>query len=168
MKEYIEIGQIVGTHGIKGFIKVKPLTDDITRFSKLKTVYIFVKKELIEFEIQQVKYNKNMVLIKLKNIDKIEEAQIYRNFYLKVHRKDAIKLPENSYFIVDLLECEVYTEDAELLGKVEDVFSTGSNDVYVVKNDLGKQVLLPVIKEVIKEVDLQNRKIVVKLMEGLE
>ena len=163
MQEYLEIGQIVGTHGIKGFMKIKPLTDDIRRYDKLKTIYI----NTVEFEIEQVGYNKNMVLLKLKGIDKIEEAEKYRNFYLKIDRKDAAKLPENSYFIVDLLECSVYTEENELLGKIDDIFPTGSNDVYVVKDGLGKQILIPAIKEVVKSVDLANKKIVVKLLEGL-
>lgn len=167
MKKYLEIGQIVGTHGIKGFLKVKPLTDDITRFNNLKSLYMNVKKELIEFIIEDVKYHKNMVMLKLNGIDTIEKAEEYRNIYLQIDRKDSVKLPKDSYFIVDLLECNVYTDEGEKLGKLDDVFNTGSNDIYVVKTVEGKQILLPAIKDVIKEVDIENKKIIVKLIEGL-
>jgi len=135
MQQYLEIGQIVGTHGIKGFAKIRPLTDDIRRFDELKAVYTEVKKQLVELEIEEVKYNKNIVLLKFKGINSIEEAEAYKSLYLKIDRKDAVKLPENSYFIVDLLECSVYTEEDELLGKLDDIFPTGSNDVYVVKHE---------------------------------
>ena len=167
MEEYFEIGQIVNTTGLKGVIKVKPFTDDITRFESLKTIYISMKNELKEFVIEQVRYNKNMVLLKLKGIDTIEEAEKYRNLYLKIHRKDAGELEENTYFIADILGCKVYTEQNEDLGTLIDIFPTGSNDVYVVKNEEGKQVLLPAIKEVIKKVDIENRLIRVHLLEGL-
>ena len=167
MEEYFEIGQIVNTTGLKGVIKIKPFTDDITRFESLKTIYISMKSELKEFEIEQVRYNKNMVLLKLKGIDSIEEAEKYKNLYLKIHRKDAGELEENTYFVADILGCKVVTEQGEELGNLIDIFPTGSNDVYVVKNEEGKQVLLPAIKEVIKKVDIENRLIIVHLLEGL-
>lgn len=135
MEEYLEIGQIVNTTGIKGFLKINPFTDDITRFNKLKTIYIATKKELTEFTIEEVKYNKNMVLLKLKGIDSIEEAEKYKNFYIKINKKDIIKLPKDSYFIFDLIGCKVYTQNEECLGEIDDIFSTGSNDVYVVKDE---------------------------------
>ena len=167
MEEYLEIGQIVNTSGLKGELKVKPLTDDITRFEDLETVYIQKHKDLVEFKIQGVKYNKNMVILKLEGIDNIDEAEKYRNFYIKINRKDAIELPDDSYFIVDILQCEVFTDANEHLGKVVDVFSTGSNDVYTVKTEEGKEILLPAIEDVIKEVDIANKKIVVHLLDGL-
>ena len=167
MEEYLEIGQIVNTSGLKGFLKVIPLTDDITRFEDLETVYIQKHKDLVEFKIQGVKYNKNMVILKLEGIDNIDEAEKYRNFYIKINRKDAIELPDDSYFIVDILQCEVFTDANEHLGKVVDVFATGSNDVYTVKTEEGKEILLPAIEDVIKEVDIANKKIVVHLLDGL-
>lgn len=167
MEQYFEIGQIVTTNGVRGFVKVKPFTDDIKRFSKLKTVFVTINKELVEFEIEEVKYLNSMVLLKFKGINSIEEAEKLRNYYLKIHRKDAVKLPKNSYFIVDLIGCEVFTVQDELLGKVEDVFSTGSNDVYVIRNEIGKQILIPAISSVVKDVDINNKKIVVELIEGL-
>ena len=166
MEKYFEIGQIVNTSGLKGVIKVKPFTDEITKFSTLKNVYIELKNELKSFEIEKVYFNKNMVFLKLKGIDTVEQAESYRNCYLKVERKDD-QLEENSYYIVDIEDCEVYTEEQKLLGKVSEVFSTGSNDVYVVKTEDGKQILLPAIKDVIKHVDIKNKKIVVHLLKGL-
>ncbi len=146
METLMEIGQIVNTYGIKGFVKVQPFTDDIHRFEDLKQVYLQVKERLETFEIEEVKYHKHMVLLKLKGIDDINQAEKYRNAYLKIDRKDAVILPEDTYFIADLLEMEVTTEEGEILGKITDVYPTGSNDIYVVKNEEGKQILLPAIR----------------------
>ncbi len=167
MKEYFEIGQIVNTNGLKGVLKIKPFTDDITRFNELKTVYISINKKLKEFEIETVRYAKNMVFLKLKGIDTVEEAENYRNLYIQIHRENAAELEENSYYIADLIDCEVVTDEQVNLGKIVDVFPTGSNDVYVVKDDMGKQILLPAIKEVIKKVDIENKTIIVHLLKGL-
>ena len=166
MDKYFEIGQIVNTSGLKGVIKVKPFTDDITKFNNLKTIYIEIKKELKSFEIEKVYFNKNMVFLKLKGIDTVEQAENYRNYYLKIERTNE-ELKQDSYYIVDIEGCEVYTESNECLGKVLEVFSTGSNDVYVVKSEDGKQILLPAIKDVIKKVDVKNKTIIVHLLEGL-
>ena len=167
MEEYFEIGQIVNTSGLKGEIKIKPFTDDITKFNNFKTIYVSIKKELKEFEIERVRFSKNMVFLKLKGIDTIEEAENYRNLYLKIKRDKDEKLEVDTYYIVDLIGCRVCTDDQKDLGELIDVFSTGSNDVYVVKDELGKQVLLPAIKDVIKNVDIENKLITVHLMEGL-
>lgn len=139
MQERLKIGQIVNTVGLKGFVRVVPYTDDNTRFELLKSVYLVDKKHYKKYDIEEVKYQKNLVLLKFKNINTIEQAEELRNFYIEIDRKDAVKLPENSYFIVDLIGLEVYNiENKELLGKIEDVFSTKSNDVYVIKNELRK------------------------------
>ena len=139
MQERLKIGQIVNTVGLKGFVRVVPYTDDYTRFELLKSVYLVDKKQYKKYDIEEVKYQKNLVLLKFKNINTIEQAEELRNFYIEIDRKDAVKLPENSYFIVDLIGLEVYNiENKELLGKIEDVFSTKSNDVYVIKNELRK------------------------------
>ncbi len=167
MQEYLEVGQIVNTNGLKGLLKINPFTDDITRFERLKTILVDHKKELLEFEIESVRYQKKQVLLKLKGIDTIEEAEKYREDYLKINRNKEEKLPEDTYYIVDLIGLDIYTEGGELLGKLDDVFSTGSNDVYVVKNSEGKQILLPAISDVIKNIDLEQKKIVVNLIEGL-
>ena len=167
MQEYFEVGQIVNTFGIKGQIKVVPFTDDLERFEELKTVLIEKNKKLLEYKIEEVKYQKNMVLLKLENINDINEAEKYKGCYLKIHRKDAKKLPEGTYFIADLIGLDVYTDDGKILGKVDDIYNYGSSDIYVVKNELGKQILLPAIDDVILQVDLENEKIVVHLLKGL-
>ena len=167
MQKNLEIGQIVNTFGIKGFVKVNPFVDDISRFDDLKKVYIRNNKTTKEYEVEEVKYHKNMVLLKFKGIDRVEEAELLRNSYLEVDRENAIELQEGEYFIVDLLGLEVITDENQVLGKLEDIFNTGSNDIYVVKSEEGKQLLLPAISEVIKQINLEERKIIVHLLEGL-
>ena len=163
----LEIGQIVNTFGIKGFVKVNPWVNDVTRFEDLKNVYINIRKELKQVEIEEVKYHKNQVLLKLKGIETVEQAEMLRNGILEISREDAIPLEEGEYFIADLLESEVFSDEGEKLGILEDIYNTGSNDIYVVKNELGKSILLPGIPEVIKEIDVENKKIVVHLLKGL-
>lgn len=167
MTKYLEIGQIVNTFGIKGMVKVKPFTDDINRFDRLETIYIENKKSRKEYEIEEVKYHKNMVLMKLKGVNTVEEADLLRQSYLLVDREKEEPLEEGVYYIVDLLGLEVYTDEGQLLGKVDDIFNTGSNDVYVVKDELGKQILLPAIADVIKEINIKENKITVHIIEGL-
>ena len=167
MNDFLEVGQIVNYYGIKGFFKVVPFTDDITRFDDLKTIYIEKNKKLEEKEIEEVKYHKHLVLLKLKGIDDINDTEQYKNCILKIDRKDAVELPENTYFITDMIGINVYTEEDVLLGTLVDIFPTGSNDVYVVKDELGKQILLPAIGEVIKNVDVKAKKMIVKLIPGL-
>ena len=166
MEEYFEIGQIVNTSGLKGILKIKPFTDDIKKFSNLKTIYIKTKSGLTEFKIEQVRYVKNMVMLKLAGIDTVEEAEKYRNLYIKILRDQEEELEEGSYYVVDILGCKVNTDANQELGKIVDVFQTGSNDVYVVKDEQGKQILLPAIKQVIKNVDIKNKIITVHLLEG--
>ena len=165
--EYIEIGQIVNTNGLKGVIKVNPFTDDINKFKDLKYIYIQLKDELKKVKIEQVRYNKNQILRKLEGIDSIEEAEKYRNFYLKTEKKTQEELGKDTYYIVDLIGLDVYSDKNEYLGKIEDVFPTGSNDVYVVKDNLGKQILIPAIADVVKKVDLENKKMTINLIPGL-
>lgn len=163
----LEVGQIVNTFGIKGMVKVMPFTDDIRRFDKLDKVYIEKNKSKKEYKIEEVKYHKNIVLIKFEGIDKIEQAEELRNSYLTVSRDSVEELEEGRYYIVDLLGLDVYTDEQVLLGTLDDIFNTGSNDIYVVKNKEGKQILLPAIEDVIKQVDLENKKIIVHLLPGL-
>lgn len=167
MTKYLEIGQIVNTFGIKGMVKVKPFTDNIERFDELEKVYIENKKGKKEYEIEEVKYHKNMVLIKFKGIENPEDANLLRESYLLVDRANEKPLEEGTYYIVDMIGLDVYTDENQLLGKLEDIFNTGSNDIYVVKNELGKQILLPAIDDVLKEIDMDNKKVIVHLIPGL-
>ena len=167
MQKRLEVGQIVNTFGIKGEVKVTPFTDDINRFDDLKKVYVKTRKEDRLYKVENVRYHKNMVLLKLEGIENPEQAELLKNSYLEIDREDAIPLEEGQYFIVDLIGLDVYTDEGKLLGKVDDIYNTGANDIYVVKDELGKQILLPGIKEVIKQVDLNNEKIIVHLIPGL-
>ena len=166
-QEYFEIGQIVNTFGIKGFVKVNPFTDDMQRFEELQSVFVIKNKESIEMHIEEVKFHKNVVLIKFKGIEDINMAEKYKGCYIRINRKDARKLPKDTYFIADLIGIKVYDDNGNLLGKVDDIYNNKSHDIYVVKNDLGKQILLPSTKEVIKQIDIDNDKIVVHLIDGL-
>ena len=108
-----------------------------------------------------------MVMLKFKGIDRVEDAELLRNSYLKVNRQDEPELEEGTYYIVDLLGLDVYSDEGILLGKVEDIFNNGSCDIYDVKDELGKQLLLPAISDVIKEINLKEKKIVVHILKGL-
>ena len=167
MQEFLEIGQIVNTFGIKGMVKVKPFTDDIKRFDDLKKVYVENNKTKKQYEIEEVKYHKDIVLIKFKGIDKVEEAELLRNSYLKINREDEPELDDGTYYIVDLIGLNVYSDEGCLLGKIDDIFNNGSCDIYVVKDELGKQLLLPAISDVIKEINLEQKKIIVHILKGL-
>ena len=168
MNKYLELGQIVNVKGLKGEVKVNPFTEDNTRFERLPKVFVKkAKGDMKEYIISKVGYNKNQVIIKFKEINTVEEAETLRNSYILVDRDVLGELPEGVYYIADLIGLDVYTEAQEYLGKVDDIFSTGSNDVYVVKDELGKQRLLPGIDEVLKKIDIPNGKIIVNLIEGL-
>lgn len=167
MQEYFEVGQIVNTFGVKGMVKVVPFTDEIERFEELKEVYVCKKEEMHSIKIEQVKYHKNMVLLKFIGIEDMNEAEKLKGCYLKIDRKHAKKLPKDTYFIADLIGLSVYTDEGKLLGKVDDIFETGANYIYSVKTEEGKQILLPNIPDVLKEIDLENEKIIVHLLKGL-
>jgi 16S rRNA processing protein RimM len=168
MVKYLVIGKIINTHGIKGEIKVQPLTDDHKRYEYLEYLYIDINKQLEKYYIEEVKYVKKSVILKLKGVDTIEEAEKYKNNYLKIHRDNAIELPEGSFFICDIIGCDVYEEKmGKTLGKVVDVLVTGSNDVYIVKGEEFKEILIPVLKTVIKKISIEEKNIRVVLPEGL-
>lgn len=167
MEKYLELGQIVNTVGLKGEMKIRPFTDDSTRFEELKEVFIEIKNNLETFEIENVRFYKNIVIIKFKGIDSVEEANEYRNCYIKIDRKDAKKLSKGEYFIVDLIGLDVVTDKDILLGNLTDIYNNGSSDIYEIKDKNGKQILLPAISKVIKDINLEKKKITVHLIKGL-
>jgi len=168
MQEYFEIGQIVNTSGLKGVVKANLFTDDITKIEDFDKVLIEKNKQLIEYVIEEVKYHKNQALIKFKGIDNIDEAELLRNCFIKIHRDSEEKLPQDTYYIVDLIGLEVFSDDNERLGILKDVFPvpSGNHDIYVVETG-EKDLLLPAIGDVIKNIDIQNNKMIVHLIEGL-
>lgn len=168
MEQMFVVGKIVNTHGLKGEVKVYPTTDDEKKFEKLKEVYVS-QKQLKKFTIESVRYHKKMVLIKFKEINSIEEAELLKNAVLKIERKDALQLQENEYYISDLYGMKISTQEGRELGTLIDILYTGSNDVYVVENEeTKKQILLPAIHQVIKQVDIEKNVMIVSLLEGLE
>ena len=168
MTQYLELGQIVNTFGIKGMVKIKPFTDDVEQFEKLESIEIKTKKDIKEYKIEQVKFHKQMVMLKLKGIDTIEQAETLRNSYIVINRNNTKPLEKDTYYIVDLIGLDVITiEDGKKIGKLDDIFNTGSNDIYVVKNEEGKEILLPAISDVIKEINLEDKVIKVHLLKGL-
>lgn len=157
MRELLAIGQIINVHGVKGELKVYPLTDDIKRFRKLKSVYI----DEIERKISWCKLQPKIVVLKLEGLDSPEEAYKLRNKYIEIKRENAVKLEEGSYFVADIIGSTVVDENNTELGKVFDVIFTGSNEVYWVKG--GKEdLMVPALKSVIVNMDLDNKLITIK------
>ena len=167
MNQYLELGQIVNVRGLKGEVKVNSFAENNSRFETLSEIFLKAKGNMQKYKIQKVSYSKNQVILKFEGIDTVEEAEKLRNSYILVDRNNLEELPKGVYYLADLIGLNVYTEENEYLGKVDDIFQTGSNDVYVVKNDLGQSKLLPGIPEVIKEINLEASKIIVNLIKGL-
>ena len=167
MEEMLQVGVITNTHGLKGEVKVFPTTDDVKRFKKLKQVILKTEKEQIALEIEGVKFFKNLVILKFKGIDTINEIEKYKHASLLVERKDAVKLQKDEYFIADMIGIKVFLETGEELGTLSDVMQTGANDVYSVQMENGREVLIPAIAQCILQVDIKEKKMKVHLLEGL-
>ncbi|MDO4322417.1 MAG: ribosome maturation factor RimM [Lachnospiraceae bacterium] len=167
MQDILQVGAVTSTHGIAGEVKVFPTTDDPNRFKKLKKVLIDTGNGMRELEIVRVKFFKNMVILKFRDHDKIEDVMPYKGKELYVTRENAVKLKKNEYFIADLIGMEVYTEDGDKLGRLRNVLQTGANDVYEVELEDGREVLIPAIRQCILEVDTEHAKMTVHLLEGL-
>ena len=167
MEDLLQVGVITTTHGVRGEVTVFPTTDDPARFKKLKNVILDTGKEKIDLEVAGVKFFKNMVILKFKGIDDINDVEKYRKKSLYVTRENAVKLKKNEYFIADLIGLKVESDEGEDLGILSDVLQTGANDVYVLSKEGEDDILLPAIKECVKEVDIENGTILVHLLPGL-
>lgn len=167
MEEMLRVGVISSTHGVRGEVKVYPTTDEPARFKKLKEVTLDTGKERIPLVIQNVKFFKNMVILKFEGYDNINDIEPYKGKDLLIHRSQAIPLKEGEHFIVDLIGLTVITDEGEALGELKDVLRTGANDVYVVEQPSGKEVLIPAIKPCILNIDLEAGQMKVHLLEGL-
>lgn len=169
MTDLLQVGVITTTHGIKGEVKVFPTTDDPTRYSYLKQVVLDTGHEKIDLKIERVRYFKQFVIVKFKDIDDINDIEKYKGKSIFVTRENAVPLEEGEYFIADLIGLKVITDEDEEFGELVDVMQTGANDVYVVKrfDEAGTEVLLPAIKDCILNVDLEKGIIKVHIMEGL-
>lgn len=167
MEQFLQVGVIASTHGIRGEVKVYPTTDDVNRFKKLKSVYAETKAGRVPLEIQQVKFFKNMVIVKFRGIDDINDVEKYKGCPLLIDRADAVELKPGEYFLCDLIGLEVYEDTGAYLGILTEIIRTGANDVYVVKTKNEKEVLIPNIKDCIIEVSLDKNRMTVHLLEGL-
>ena len=167
MENLLRVGVITSTHGVRGEVKVFPTTDDMNRFKKLKTVILDTGKEHKTLNIESVKFFKNMVILKFKGFDNINDVEMWRQKDLLISRDQAVKLSPDENFIVDLIGLTVMTDEGEKLGVMKDVLQTGANDVYIVKMADGKEVLLPAIKDCILNVDLEKGEMLVHVLDGL-
>lgn len=167
MDNLLRVGVISSTHGVRGEVKVYPTTDDVNRFKSLKNVILDTGREHMDLEIQGVKFFKNMVILKFKGYDSIDDIEKYKGKDLLITRDQAVELGPDENFIFDLIGLRVVTEDGEEFGTLTDVIKTGANDVYEVKTAEGKEVLLPAIKECVLNVDLTEGTVTVHIMDGL-
>lgn len=166
MEQFLQVGIISSTHGVRGEVKVFPTTDDPQRFLDLKKVLLDTGKERISLEISGVRFFKKFVIVKFKGIDNINEIEKYKGKSLLVSRADAVALEEDEYYIADLIGMEVITDDGEK-GVLKDVLETGANEVYVIVFEHLGEVLVPAIRQCILSVDVQASKMRVHLPEGL-
>lgn len=167
MEKFLQVGVISSTHGIKGEVKVFPTTDDVNRFKRLKEVHLDTGKEQILLHPESVKFFKQFVILKFKEFNSINDIEAYKGKSLYVDREHAVRLRKDEFFIADLIGLSVETDEGEDFGIMKDVMQTGANDVYIVERTNGDEVLLPAIKECVKEIDIENGKITVHIMDGL-
>lgn len=166
MEQFLQVGVISSTHGIRGEVKVFPTTDDAQRFKTLKKVILDTGKEQISMEIQGVKFFKQFVIVKFMGIDNINDVEKYKGKSLLVAREDAVTLEDDEYYIADLIGMRVYTEEGEF-GVLKDVIETGANEVYVVESKEHGEVLIPAIRQCILDVNVKEQKMKVHLLDGL-
>lgn len=167
MDNLLRVGVVTTTHGVRGEVKVFPTTDDMHRFESLKNVILDLGKEQRSLEIEQVKFFKNMVILKFKGLDNMNDVEAFRQKDLLITREQAVELGPDENFIADLIGLSVVTDEGTILGTLADVLQTGANDVYCVKTGEGKELLLPAIKECVLNVDLEKQEILVHILDGL-
>ena len=167
LEDLLQVGILSSTHGVRGEIKVCPTTDDVKRFKKNKEYILGTKNGNMDVRVESVKFFKQFVILKFEGIDTLDDILAYKGCSLYVNRAHAVKLQKDEYFIADLIGVEVFDEDDNYIGKLTDVLETGANDVYEITTEDDKVYLFPAIKECIKKVDMDNRKITAYVMPGL-
>ena len=166
MDDLLRVGSIIKTHGIRGEVKVYPLTDDVNRFKSLKEVILEPDSDNITLEIEGVKFQKNIVILKFKGYDNINDIEMHVKKGIYVTRDNAVELEEDEYFIADLIGLKVVTDGGKDFGVIKDVLQTGANDVYIIEHE-GKEVLVPAIKQCILDVSISENRMTIHLLEGL-
>lgn len=167
MDDLIKVGIITNTHGLRGEVKVFPTTDDKQRFLDLEEVILDTGKEKKQLTIERVRFFKNMVILKFKGMDNIDDVQRLRQAGLLVTRDQAVPLGDNEYFIADLIGLAAVSDEGEALGKIADVLQSAANDVYVVRKSGVEDLLVPAIRECVRQVDIENGQITLHLLTGL-
>lgn len=167
MEDLLQVGIITKTHGLRGEVKVFPTTDDVHRFKKLNEVILDTGREKVTLEIEGVRFLKNLVILKFKGIDNINDIERNTGKSLYVTRENAVKLGKDEYFIADLIGIDVFDEEGRRLGVLKDVIETGANDVYSIELENSQELLLPAIKQCILDVDIDNKKMKVHVLDGL-
>ena len=167
MEDLLTVGIITTAHGVHGEVKVYPTTDDVKRFKKCKELILDDGKIQRRVKLLSVKFFKQFVIIKFEGIDTMDDALKLKNASLLVTRDMAVKCEKDEYFIADLIGLKVFDEDNNLIGIVSEVYQTGANDVYEIEKEDSKKVLVPAIKDCIKNVDIKEGKMTIHVMEGL-
>ncbi len=167
MDDLIKVGIITNTHGLRGEVKVFPTTDDAKRFLDLEEIILDTGKEKKQLSIERVRFFKNMVILKFRGIDQIDDVQQFRQKALLVTREQAVPLGENEYFIADLIGLRAVSDEGEELGEVADVLQSAANDVYVIRKKGAADLLLPAIRDCVKKVDLEAGEMTLHLLPGL-
>lgn len=163
---YLEIGIITRFQGNKGEVRVKATTDIPERFFDLDTVYLKRGDELKELEIEYIRFHKQFVVIKFFDINSINEAEKLKNYQVLIDESEKYLLPEDNFYVDDLIDCDVYLESDKYLGKLIDVIDTSGTDIFLVKGQ-DKEYMLPASREMILEIDLENKKIIVDPIPGI-
>ena len=167
MENLLQVGAILDTHGLRGEVKVFPTTDDPSRYDDLEEVELLTKEEnYLHLEIERVRYFKNLVIVKFKNYDQINDIEQYKKCNLYVTRENAVELEADEYFVADLIGLTAKTDEGEELGQIKDVLTTGANDVYVIDTKEG-ELLVPAIHDCVQEVDLEAGVMTLHLLPGL-
>lgn len=166
--DLLEVGKIINTHGLRGEVKVAAWTDTPDVFEDLSTVYIKNKNEYAPLTVGSVKYQKNNLIVKFRELSDINEAEPLKNSVLYAERSELGELDEGVYYIADLIGVTVKKDSSEVIGKIKDVMQTGANDIYVVARKDMKDLLIPVLPDVVLSVDIEAKEAVVHLLEGLE
>ena len=165
----LKVGKIVNTHSLKGEVKVISSTDfEEERFKKGSKLLITRGNQLIrEVVVQSYRNHKNFLLVKFEGIDSVEEAEKLKNLQIKIDSDEVGELEENEFYFHEIIGCQVFDENDRNLGEIIDILTPGANDVWVVKGEEGKEILIPYIEDVVKKIDITNKKVNIEVMEGL-
>ena len=167
MKDMLRIGVVTTTHGIHGEVKVFPTTDDVKRFKKTDEVILITKQGNLTLHVESAKFFKNIVIVKFKEYNDINEVEGFRKCDLMVTRENALPLKEGQFYFCDVIGATVVDEDGTAIGTIKDVIETGANNVFSIETQEGKEVLFPVIPQCIKKVDVEAGIVKAHIMKGL-